>query len=483
MIVVDEFAGKQVAVYGLGRTGLSVIRSLQAGGASVVAWDDAEDAREVASDMGALIMDPSGWNWLGIEALVLSPGVPLTHPEPHAIVKAARHASVPIVGDIELFARVVNTSDKEVRIVAVTGTNGKSTTTSLIEHLLSRTGADVQAGGNIGIPVLELEPPEDGSIYILEISSYQADLIESLRLDILVFLNLTPDHLDRHGDMAGYMKAKLRLVDGLASDGKIVVGVSSRPTQELCTRFTLSRKDTLIPVSSERVLGEGVFVVGGLLYDGTLPNAEKIADIKSIASLAGRHNWENAAAAYAVCHALGTERSLFQSAFESFEGLPHRTRIVAAMGKVLFVDDSKATNLEAASRGINAFNDVFWIAGGRGKGEDFTELEPSFSKIHRAYLIGEAAEEIAAALDGKVDCIQAETMERAIALAAKEANVSDASQPVVLLSPACASFDQYRDFEDRGETFSRLAQELVAKQSNIVDLPTATAMPRNKDKG
>lgn len=471
MIVVDEFAGKQVAVYGLGRTGLSVIGSLLAGGASVVVWDDAEDAREAASEVGALVMDPSGWNWLGIESLVLSPGIPLTHPAPHDIVRAARHAGVPVIGDIELFARALNASDKDVRVIAVTGTNGKSTTTSLIEHLLLRTGMDVQAGGNIGIPVLELEPPEDGSIYVLEVSSYQADLIESLRLDILVFLNLTPDHLDRHGDMAGYMKAKLRLVDRLTSEGKIVLGVGSRPTQELCTRFTLSRKEALIPVSADRVLGEGIFVVGGLLYDGTFANAEKVADIKSIASLAGRHNWENAAAAYAVCHTLGTERSLFQSAFESFEGLPHRTRIVAEIGKVLFVDDSKATNLEAASRAINAFNDVFWIAGGRGKGEDYRDLAPVFSRIRRAYLIGEAAGEIAEALAGEVDCIEAQTMERAIALAAKEAGVSRAPQPVVLLSPACASFDQFKDFEDRGETFGRLAQELVAKHSNVIDLP------------
>lgn len=472
MIVVEEFAGKQVAVYGLGRTGMSVIGSLQAGGASVVAWDDAEDAREAASEAGALVMEPSGWNWLGIEALVLSPGIPLTHPAPHEIVLAARRADVPVIGDIELFARAVNASDKEVRIIAVTGTNGKSTTTSLIEHLLSRTGMDVQAGGNIGIPVLELQPPEDGSVYVLEISSYQADLIESLSLDVLVFLNLTPDHLERHGDMAGYMKAKLRLVDRLTSDGKIVLGVGSRPTQELCTRFTLSRKESLIPISADRVLGEGIFVVGGLLYDGTFANAERVADIKSIASLAGRHNWENAAAAYAVCHYLGTERSLFQSAFESFEGLPHRTRIVAEIGKVLFVDDSKATNLEAASRAINAFNDVFWIAGGRGKGEDFRELASGFPRIRRAYLIGEAASEIAEALAGEVDCIEAQTMERAIALAAKEAGISSATQPVVLLSPACASFDQFKDFEDRGETFGRLAQELVAKQSNVIDLPT-----------
>lgn len=478
MIVVNEFAGKQVAVYGLGRTGMSVILSLQAGGASVVAWDDAEEACEAAGEVGALIMDPTGWNWMGIEVLVLSPGVPLTHPEPHDIVKAAHHAQVPIIGDIELFARAINASDADVRIVAVTGTNGKSTTTSLIEHLLSRTGMDVQAGGNIGIPALELEPPKDGMIYVLEISSYQADLIESLRLDILVFLNLTPDHLERHGDMAGYMKAKMRLVDGLTSDGKIVVGVGSRPTQELCTRYTLSRKEALIPISSDRVLGEGIFVVGGLLYDGMLPNAEKVADIKPVASLAGRHNWENAAAAYAVCHTLGTERGLFQSAFESFKGLPHRTRIVAEIGKVLFVDDSKATNLEAASRAISAFNDVFWIAGGRGKGEDFRDLEPTFPKIRRAYLIGEASSEIAAALEGAVDYVEAETMARAVALAAREASVSKAPQPVVLLSPACASFDQYRDFEERGETFGNLANELVKQQSNVIDLPTT-----NTDEG
>lgn len=474
MIVVTEFAGRQVAVFGLGRTGQSVIASLQAGGASVVAWDDTEDAREAAREVGALIMDPSGWNWLGIDALVLSPGIPLTHPRPHEIVVQARHADVPIVGDLELFARAINASGKDVKIVAVTGTNGKSTTTALIGHLLSRTGIEAQVGGNIGVPVLDLEPPEDGTVYVLEVSSYQADLVESLRLDIVIFLNLTRDHLDRHGDMAGYMKAKMRLVDRLTSSGKVIVGASSRPTQELCTQFTLSRKEALVAVSAEQVLGEGVFVVGGYLFDGTLPNAEKIADLSAITSLAGRHNWENAAAAYAVAHELGTERSRFQSAFESFEGLPHRTQAVAKVGKVLFVNDSKATNLEAASKAISAFNDVYWIAGGRGKDEDFGRLKNLFPKIRRAYLIGEAAGEIAAALAGEVDCVEAETLERAIALAAKEAKVSKAERPVVLLSPACASFDQYTNFEERGEVFSRLAQDLVETQSNVIELPINT---------
>lgn len=472
MIVVNEFAGKQVAVYGLGRTGQSAIMSLQAGGASVVAWDDAPEAREKAGEVGALIMDPSGWNWLGIEVLILSPGIPLTHPEPHEIVLRAQQADVPVMGDMELFARAVNAGAKDVTIIAVTGTNGKSTTTSLIAHLLSRSGIEPQVGGNIGVPILDLEPPVDGSVYVLEISSYQADLIESLRLDLVVFLNLTPDHLVRHGDMDGYMKAKMRLVERLTSSGKVIVGASSRPTQELCTEFTLSRKEALIAISSDQVLGEGVFVVGGLLYDGTLPNAEKIADLGGIASLAGRHNWENAAAAYAVCNALGVERSRFQAAFESFEGLPHRSQAVAKLDKVLFVNDSKATNLEATSKALRAFDDVYWIAGGQGKGEDFSDLEGLFPNIRRAYLIGEASADIAAALEGEVDYVQAETLERAIALAAKEARVSKADNPVVLLSPACASFDQYRDFEERGEAFGKLAQDLVDKQMNVVELPT-----------
>lgn len=472
MIVVNEFASKQVAVYGLGRTGQSAIMSLQAGGASVVAWDDSAEAREVAEEVGAVIMDPSGWNWLGIEVLVLSPGVPLTHPEPHDIVVRARQADVPVLGDMELFARAVNASAKDVKVIAVTGTNGKSTTASLIAHLLSRNGVEPQVGGNIGVPVLDLEPPEDGMIYVLEVSSYQADLVESLRLDVVVFLNLTPDHLVRHGDMAGYMKAKMRLVERLTSSGKAVIGASSRPTQELCTEFTLSRKEALIAISSDQVLGEGVFVVGGMLYDGTLPNAEKVADISEIASLAGRHNWENAAAAYAVCNTLGMERNRFQTAFESYEGLPHRTQAVAKLDKVLFVNDSKATNLEATSKAISAFDDVYWIAGGQGKGEDFSALKHLFPNIRRAYLIGEASGEIAAALSGEVDYVEAETLERAIALAAKEARVSKADRPVVLLSPACASFDQYRDFEERGEAFGKLAHDLVNKQSNVVELPT-----------
>ena len=472
MIVLDEYKDKQVAVFGGGQTGRSVIRSLQAGGASVMAWDDEESAREEMNELGAMVMHPSGWNWLSLEVLVLSPGIPLTHPEPHEVVTQAKAAGVPVVGDVELFARVLKMSEKDVRIIAITGTNGKSTTTALIAHLFERTGTKPQVGGNIGKPVLELDPPESGSTYVLEISSYQADLTESLRPDVVIFLNLTPDHLDRHGDMIGYMKAKRRLVDMLAPDGKVIVGANSRPTQELCTELTLEHREALIPVAADRVLGNGVFVIDGMLFDGMLPNAEEVANLTDVTSLQGRHNWENAAAAYACLHHFGVERSRFPAIFESFVGLPHRLEPVAAIGKVRYVNDSKATNVEAAARALSAFDEVYWIAGGRGKDEDLSTLLDHTKNVRRAYLIGEASSDLANALKGKVDCIEAETLERAIALASKEASVSKGAAPVVLLSPACASFDQFSNFEARGEAFRTLTEELVGKNDNIVDFPS-----------
>lgn len=473
MISLNEYHGKQVAVVGGGQTGRSVIRSLLAGGASVMAWDDNEAAREEMSALGALVMDPVGWNWLTIAALVLSPGIPLTHPAPHPVVIGARQAGVPVLGDVELLARVIKMSEKNVRVIAVTGTNGKSTTTALVGHLLERTGHRVQVGGNIGRPVLELDPPEDGMVYVLEMSSYQADLTETLRPDCVIFLNLTPDHLDRHGDMKGYMAAKRRLVDRVRDGGKVIVGANTRATEELCTELTLNRKDTLIPVASGRVLGNGIFIVGGKLFDGTLPNAEEVCDLSNVSSLQGRHNWENAAAAYACVHHLGVERSRFQSIFDTFEGLPHRLEQVAQVGKVRFVNDSKATNVEAASKALGAFDEIYWIAGGRSKNEDMAELLEYTARVKRAYLIGEAAHEIAEALEGKVDYVEAETLERAVALASKEAALSRAQGPVVLLSPACASFDQFKNFEARGEAFRSLAEEIVAKADNVVELPTS----------
>jgi UDP-N-acetylmuramoylalanine--D-glutamate ligase len=473
VIVVNEFLGKHVAVYGVGRTGASVIKSLKAGGASVVTWDDSEAGRAKAEELGTLVMHPSGWNWLSLEALILSPGIPLTHPEPHSVVVQAQHAGVEVIGDLELFARALKDSERNTTVIAVTGTNGKSTTTALIAHVLKRTGRTVQVGGNIGKPVLDLQPPQEGTYYVLEVSSYQADLIETLHPDLVVFLNLTSDHLERHGDMAGYMKAKKRLIERIPSGGKAIVGAGSRPTQELCTELTLTRKDALIPISADRVLGNGVFVVGGKLFDGTLPNAEEVADLKTIAALQGRHNWENAAAAYAAVHCLGVERARFQAIFESFVGLPHRLEAIAEIGKVKFVNDSKATNIEAASKALTAFEDVYWIAGGKGKSENFELLCEQVKNVRRAYLIGESAEEMKGALAGTIDCVKAETLERAVALAAKEAALCKGDRPVVLLSPACASFDQFGSFEARGDAFRVLAEDLSRKSDNVVEFPNS----------
>jgi len=463
MIAATGFAKRKVAVVGLGTSGLATARALEAGGATVVAWDDAAAKRSEATAAGFTVIDMEGWDWTGIAALVLSPGVPLTHPEPHPAVRAATAAGVEIIGDVELFQRAVTASGTGAKIVAITGTNGKSTTTALIGHMIRRCGGEAQVGGNIGKAVLELEPPTPATIYAIEVSSYQIDLAPGLAPDIAILLNITPDHIDRHGTLEHYAAVKARLFDGQTEKGTAVIGVDDALSKDICARAGARRMAKVVPISVGKTLGRGVYAIDGMLYDNAGTQAVKAGDLREIRTLAGAHNWQNAAAAYATGRALGYTREKIFAAFESFPGLAHRMEIVAERDGVRFVNDSKATNADAASKALGAYRNIYWIAGGKAKEGGIESLAPLFPHISRAYLIGDAAADFARTLDGKVDYRQCGTLPHAIEAATEDAIADEAEMRIVMLSPACASFDQFKNFEERGDLFRREVLRVLAE--------------------
>ncbi len=464
MIPVTTFAGKKVAVFGLGGSGLVSASALLAGGADVVAYDDNADSVGKASAAGVPTGDLRTIAWSEVSALVLAPGVPLTHPVPHWTVKLAQAAGVPIIGDIELFCRERHASAPEAAFVAITGTNGKSTTTAMIAHLAASAGMDAQLGGNIGTAVLSLAPPRSSSIrpfrvHVVECSSYQIDLAPSLDPTIGILINLSEDHLDRHGTMSHYAAVKERLVAGVTDGGTAVVGVDDKWCRAIAERLAQSGK-RVVRVSVRQALADGVYVQGQTIHRALAGHAEAIADIGGIGSLRGLHNAQNAACATASALALGLSAEAIQAGLRSFPGLAHRMEEVGRLDHVLFVNDSKATNADSTAQALACFDDIFWIAGGKPKTGGIEPLRRFFSRIRKAYLIGEAADAFASTLGGAVPHEIAGTMDKAVAAAARDAAASAASDPVVLLSPACASFDQYRNFEVRGDAFRALVRAL-----------------------
>jgi UDP-N-acetylmuramoylalanine--D-glutamate ligase len=465
MIPVHCFEGRQVAVFGLGRTGLTAARALEAGGARVAAWDENPAAREAARAQGFTLVDLAAADWTGFAALVLSPGVPLTHPAPHWTVKKARAAGVEIVGDIELFARAVALAPdhKRPKVVAITGTNGKSTTTALLGHALSEAGRDTRVGGNIGFGVLGLEDMHGGAVYILELSSYQLDLTSSLKPDVAIVLNISPDHLDRHGDMEGYVAAKKRILLNQGKGDTAVIGVDDPWGQQLCTEITAANCRTIWPISARKTMGRGVYALQGLLYDATDGRVTQVADLGAARSLAGRHNWQNAAAAYAAMRALGVTQADAVAGLMSFPGLAHRMETIGIIGGVRFVNDSKATNVDAARQAMSAYPRFRWIAGGRPKEGGIEPLADLFGSVIKAYLVGEASSQFAATLEGRAPAIEVGAIEAAVAAAWADARACR-EESVVLFSPACASFDQYSDFEERGDAFRAAVHALAEPQ-------------------
>jgi UDP-N-acetylmuramoylalanine--D-glutamate ligase len=449
-------ADRTAAVLGLGRTGRSVCRALAVSGARVLAWDDDPERRRDAAASGIPIVDLQVCEWNHVDRLVLSPGVPLTHPQPHPAVQLARAHGVPVVGDVELLVE----NQPERRIVGITGTNGKSTTTALIGQLLRGAGRGMQVGGNIGLPVLDLWPKPVDDIYVLELSSYQLELTEHLRCAVAVILNLSPDHLERHGSLAGYVRAKRRILRNQGARDWAVLGVDDDHGRALCRELTDQPQQRVLPIAVGRVLERGVYVIDGQLYDAIEGPARAIIDLRPVASLRGAHNWQNAAAAYGAVRGLGLEPEAIAAGLPRFQGLPHRLEHVATLDGVQFVNDSKATNPDAAARALASFEGIYWIAGGRPKDGGFEAVLPWLDRVRHAFLIGEAAAGFARALAGRVPCTQSGDLANAVRQAASAAWADRTDAAVVLLAPACASFDQFRDFEQRGETFKTLVREL-----------------------
>ncbi|HZL59066.1 MAG TPA: UDP-N-acetylmuramoyl-L-alanine--D-glutamate ligase [Stellaceae bacterium] len=460
MIEVTQFRNQKVAVLGLARSGLASAASLQRGGATVMAWDDAAAKRDAAARAGLPIVDLGAADFASARALVLSPGIPHSYPKPHPVAAKARAAGVPIIGDIELLAL----AQRQAHFTGITGTNGKSTTTALVGHILAQAGRKAQAGGNLGVPVLLLEALGADGVYVLELSSYQLELTESLVLDVAILLNITPDHLDRHGGMAGYVAAKRRIFRGQGAKQTAIIGIDDDICRGIFAELQRAGRQRIVPISVRGVAPGGVYLAGGHLIDDLDGAAKPVLDMKEAPLLPGPHNGQNAAAAYAAARALGCGGAACVDGIKSFPGLAHRQEPVATIDGIRYINDSKATNADAAEKAIACYDDVYWIAGGRAKEDGIGALAPLFPRIRRAFLIGEAAPAFAATLEGRVPFEIDLTLDRALAAARQAALTERHKGAVVLLSPACASFDQFQDFEERGARFRALVEHLPGRR-------------------
>ncbi|MDF1736513.1 MAG: UDP-N-acetylmuramoyl-L-alanine--D-glutamate ligase [Minwuia sp.] len=453
MIPLTICKDRTLLVLGLGRSGRSTVAAALAGGARVIAWDDSAEARAEVS--GAEISAPDQVDWSAIDMLVLAPGIPLTHPEPHPAVVAARDAGVEIIGDIELFVRQM----PQARIVAVTGTNGKSTTTAMIGHVLQSAGLDATVAGNIGVPVLELEPGEADRVHVLELSSYQIDLTPSIRPEVGILLNISPDHLDRHGGMAGYVEVKRKLFARMDTGCTAVIGIDDRYGRDLVEILSGNPGLALRPIAVGRPRPGSVYVLEGRVFADGL----HIMDLSGHPTLPGKHNQQNVAAAVAACLALGLGAAKIAAGIGSFPGLPHRIERLGERDGVSFYNDSKATNPEAAARALASFERIYWIAGGVPKDGPLTPVLPFLDRVARTYLIGAAEARFAVELSGCTDCVPSGNLARAVTQAAGDAQADGGG--VVLLSPACASFDQFANFEARGDAFRALVNDLLEAEA------------------
>ncbi|MTI45430.1 UDP-N-acetylmuramoylalanine--D-glutamate ligase [Roseibium hamelinense] len=456
MIPITSFDNRHVALFGLGGSGMSTARALNAGGCRVTCWDDNAERVQQAAAGGLQTEDLKQADWSAFSALILSPGVPLTHPVPHWTVDKASDAGIEVIGDIELFCRERRHLCPDAPLIAITGTNGKSTTTALVAHLLNTLGFDTQMGGNIGVPVLDLEPPATGRCYVIECSSYQIDLAPTLDPSIGIHMNLSPDHLDRHGTLEHYASIKERLVAG---SKLAIVGVDDRLSAMMADRLELAHKP-VVRIAGERELPDGVYAYHGQIYEALDGTQREVASLSGINSLRGDHNGQNAAAAYSALKALNVGQADISEALKSFPGLHHRMEVIARHGRVLFINDSKATNSDAAARALSSFERIYWIAGGREKEGGIQALDEYFPRIAKAYLIGEAADDFAATLDGHVDYEISGTVEEAVKSANRDVASDGAPEIAVLLSPAGASFDQFANFELRGKAFTEAVMAL-----------------------
>ena len=464
MIPVRGYAGRKVAVLGLGRTGLATMAALEAGGAQVVVWDDGAAARDRMD--GATLLDlTKDRAFEGIDLLVTSPGIPHLYPTPHPAIANAWAAGVPVDNDIGLFFRSFGADgfeafDTPPRVIAVTGSNGKSTTAALTHHILENAGRPSQLAGNIGRGVLDIDPPRDGEVIVLELSSYQTELARALTPDVAVFTNLSPDHLDRHGGPGGYFAAKRRLFAEGGPD-RAVIGVDEAEGRHLANQLSEGPgDDRVIRVSVAGKLaglGWSVFAKKGFLAEWRKGRQVASIDLRDMSGLPGAHNHQNACAAYAACRGIGIGPRAIESAMASFTGLPHRSQRIAEAEGVAFVNDSKATNVDAAAKALSAFPRIRWICGGLQKDGGLEGLAGATGNVAKAYVIGREAEAFARQLTG-IEAEVCTTMDAAVARAVAEAEPGD----TILLAPAAASFDQYDSFEKRGDHFTALVRAALA---------------------
>lgn len=450
MIPLPFASGNIYGVVGLGKSGRATIASLLASGAEVLVWDDGEPGRAAAQKEfpGITIKPVDEWNYGSIAAVIMSPGIFLTHP---AVMHAKRH-HIEVIGDIELLYR----AQPKATYVCITGTNGKSTTTTLIAHILKACGKRVEVGGNLGTPALALTPLGMGEIYVLELSSYQLDLVTTTRFNTAVLLNISPDHLDHHGSMQNYIDAKKHIFDRMEKADVAIIGVDDATSEAIANEMIATGRH-VVPIAAAGKVKNGIYAMGGIIHNA-LSDTALIGDITKVKSLQGEHNGQNAAAAYAACISNGCAHADIIAAMQTYPGLAHRMEWLGEIAGVQYVNDSKATNADAAEKALKTYDAIHWIIGGVAKEGGIEPLAQYFPKIRHAYLIGEAANDFAKTLEGNVAYTQCGTLEKAFAAASAAAKKGE----VVLLSPACASFDQFANFEVRGAAFVKLFQALKA---------------------
>lgn len=429
----DQLGGKPIAIFGLAKSGIATFHACKKAGIETVLWDDNGVNIDKMKAEGAAIEDLTQADFSRFSLLCMAPGVPLTHPAPHPVVVQAQKAGCEIVSDIELFYR----SHKNTRTIAITGSNGKSTTTALIGHVLKEAGFESAVGGNIGEAMLSVEQLSDNGIYVLELSSFQLDLCIQYAPTVAAFINISPDHLDRHGSLEGYIKAKERIFNG---KGITVIGVDDEHSLKVAEKVQTKGDRKVIRVS----------------FRDQLP-----VDMKECKALQGDHNKQNAVIAFAACKAIGVKEEDIIKAFKTFPGLAHRQKFVANINGVDYINDSKATNDDAAAVALKTFKNIYWIVGGKSKSAGYAECEKYYGNVRKGFLIGKAAEEIAESLKHhNIAYSMSETIDRAIEEAKKQAEADGVQGAVVLLSPACASFDQFNSFEHRGDVFSEMVLKL-----------------------
>jgi UDP-N-acetylmuramoylalanine--D-glutamate ligase len=466
VIDLSCFRGQTMAVMGLGRSGMTAALALRESGVASHVWDDSANRRAEAEQSGLSLLDPADTAWDGIDALVLSPGIPHTFPKPHPAATAARAAGCRIISDIELLAR----ARPDARYVGVTGTNGKSTTTSLIGHLLTRAGRTVAVGGNLGEPVLALDTLDNDGIYVLELSSYQLEITDPLPYAVAILLNFSADHLDRHGGMDGYVAAKKRIFEGQTDAQIAIVGSDDETSANLAETLRNETRLRVVPISGSRRVTDGVYAIDRVLYDNLDGGDRPALSLDEVETLPGEHNAQNACAAYATVRLVGVPDDAIIDGFRSYPGLAHRQELVATIDGVRYVNDSKATNAEATARALSCYRNVYWIAGGQAKEGGIDELIPLLDHVQHAYLIGEAAGSFAQTLADRIPATITGDLAGAIAQAHDQARREAHPDATVLLSPACASFDQFTDFEARGDAFR---EAVLALPGTVRRLPGA----------